>query len=148
MTDFAKLIPELPNWNNGKGIDVASWIGCMGDFQKAIGYSVIFWPEFIEIDGYVLRAGVTREALQRWIEHCGTEKKSIEGTANHLHIRDLQYWNCPDATPERLVYLGRVLKEIYECKLRRDFPERTFKVEFYEGDADDLDGFELTFYQE
>ena len=22
MTDYAKLIPELPDWNNGKGIDV------------------------------------------------------------------------------------------------------------------------------
>ena len=53
MIDFNKLIPELKDWNNGKGIDIYSWIGCVGDFQKAIGYSVIFWPEFIEIDGGV-----------------------------------------------------------------------------------------------
>ncbi|HSA77298.1 MAG TPA: hypothetical protein VLG72_00365 [Nitrospirota bacterium] len=48
MSDFNKLIPELSDWNNGKGIDVVSWIGCVGDFQKAIGYSVMFWPHFEE----------------------------------------------------------------------------------------------------
>lgn len=41
MTDFAKLIPELPDWNNGKGIDVESWIDCIGTFQLAVGYSTL-----------------------------------------------------------------------------------------------------------
>jgi len=48
-TDFDKLIPELKDWNNGKSVDVQSWIECGGDFQKAIGYSAMFWPEFVEI---------------------------------------------------------------------------------------------------
>lgn len=30
MTDFNALIPEMSSWNNGKGIDVDSWIGCAG----------------------------------------------------------------------------------------------------------------------
>jgi hypothetical protein len=150
MTDFSKLILELPDWNNGAGIDVTSWIGCVGDYEKAIGYSTIFWPEFVEIDGYVLRAsaGVNRESLHRWKDGCGGNRKEIEALGNHLHLRDIQYWGCPGATPERLSYLGKILKEIYECKLKRDFPDRAFVVELTEGDAEDLDGFMLTFYQE
>lgn len=58
-TDFNLLIPELKDWNNGQGIDIESWIGCMGDFEKAIGYSVIFWPSFVEIEGCVFHLSNT-----------------------------------------------------------------------------------------
>ena len=64
-TDFHKLIPELKDWNNGNGIDVQSWIQCVGSFQKAIGYSTMFWPEFVEIEGCVVRAGIPKESVCR-----------------------------------------------------------------------------------
>ena len=66
MTDFNKLIPEMRDWNNGAGIDVRSWIGCSGSFELAIGYSTIFWPEFVEIERYVLRAGFSLDSLRRF----------------------------------------------------------------------------------
>lgn len=40
--DFSDLILELPRWNNGDGIDAESWIGCVGNYELAIGYSLIF----------------------------------------------------------------------------------------------------------
>lgn len=36
---------------------------------------------------------------------------------NHLHIADIQHYGCEDISRERLVYLGRVLLEIYRAKL-------------------------------
>jgi hypothetical protein len=147
MTDYKKLIPELSDWNNGAGIDVVSWIGCEGDFAKAIGYSAIFWPEFVEIEGLVVRSEETEERVNGFLKQCGGDRKGTESLINHLHIRDIQYWGCPGATPERLAFLGRILKETYECKLKRDFPNRKFTVELSEGDAEDLDGFMITFYQ-
>jgi hypothetical protein len=147
MTDFSKLIPELPKWNNGAGIDVVSWIGCVGDFEKAIGYSTIFWPKFVEIVGFIVREGTTKDNIKSFEKQCGGERKQIESLINHLHIRDIQYWECPGSTPERLAYLGKVLKETYECKLKRDFPDRQLVVELTEGDSEDLDGFMITFYQ-
>ncbi|WP_294174378.1 hypothetical protein [uncultured Sphingomonas sp.] len=53
--DFAALIPELPRWNNGADIDPESWIECVGNYELATGYSLIFWPKFVQFDGYVLR---------------------------------------------------------------------------------------------
>jgi hypothetical protein len=149
VTDFDRLIPELRDWNNGRGIDVQDWIGAVGDFQKAVGYSAIFWPEFAEIDGFVVRAGVTREQVQGWLRSCGGKRPGFEALINHFHLVDLQYTGCPDASPERVAYLGRVLKEIYECKLRRDFPGRTFRVELYQpaDNPQNLNGYELTFFQ-
>ena len=64
-TDFTALIPELPQWNDGAGIDAESWIGCVGNFELATGYSLIFWPGFVRFEGYVLREGSARAALAR-----------------------------------------------------------------------------------
>lgn len=146
--DFEQLIPELKDWNNGKGIDVESWIGCVGDFQKAIGYSTVFWPAFAEVEGCIVREGVTSKNVLDWLEQCKGDRAGVEATINHLHLQDLHHADCEDVTPERLAYLGRLLKEIYECKLKRDFPEKAFVVEFYEpDDKDDLLGYVLTFHQ-
>jgi len=150
MTDYNKLIPELKDWNNGKGIDVKSWIGCVGDFQKAIGYSTIFWPKFVEVEGCVVRDGVPAENLKQWIEHYKGDLESVEAMVNHLHISDLHHDGGEDVLPERLKYLGNVLREIYECKLKRDFPDKKFIVEFEDTPqtpGDTLD-YILTFSQE
>ena len=46
---------ELAAWNNGQGIDLESWIACVGSFSLAVGYLSIFCPEFVEFEGYILR---------------------------------------------------------------------------------------------
>jgi hypothetical protein len=147
--DFSTLIPELPDWNNGAGINVHSWIGCSGDFQKAIGYSTIFWPEFIEVDGCIVLADTPPDNVARWLNQTKGDKQAAEAVMNHLHLRDLHYYGCPDATPERLAYLGEVLKDIYECKLRRDFPGRELTVELQcpKDDSSSIDDYILMFYQ-
>ena len=148
MTDYTQLIPELKKWNNGRGIDVESWIGCEGDFKKAIGYSTIFWPTFIEIEGCIVRERVRKENVLQWITHCKGDTKSVEATVNHIHLEDLHHQDCADISPERLAYLGRVLKEIYECKLNRDYPNRKFEVIYEEPEVkENLSDYILTFYQ-
>lgn len=148
MADFNALIPELRRWNGGQGIDVESWIGCVGDFQKMIGYSAIFWPRFVEIDGMVVLEGVTRENLQQWLVTCQGSRSRVEATVNHLHLVGLHADGAPDATPERLAYLGRILKEIYECKLKWQFPDKHFVVAFDESPSGQLHEYILRFYQE
>ena len=105
MTDFNKLIPELPSWNNGRGIKAYTWIGCIGNYEHAIGYSTFFWPDFIEFEDYL-------------------------------------FPNTNQPTGEQVIYLAELLKQIWECKLQRDFPARKFTVEIY--DASDL---QITFWQ-
>ncbi len=51
--NFDQLIPEMREWNNGRGIDIESRIGCGGHFRHVIGYSVIFWSRFVEFGQYV-----------------------------------------------------------------------------------------------
>ena len=151
-TDYTKLIPEMQDWNNGKGIDVESWVGCTGNFRLAIGYSTIFWPEFVEFEGYVLRKGFSVEGLRSLEKNYAgkypSPKKTIEATMNHLHIADIQYCGCEDFTHERVIFLGRILREIHQAKLVWQFPEKAFEVHFDESNPDPSDwGYVLTFSQ-
>lgn len=93
--------PELAAWNNGLGIDLESWVACEGRFALAVGYASIFWPEFVEFEGYVLRKGFSEPA-----------------------------------------------KEIYEAKLRWQFPERQVVVEFHVPEDDEkLAKYQSAFWQ-
>jgi hypothetical protein len=145
--DYSLLIPELPDWNNGKGIDVDSWLGCKGDFQLAIAFSRLFWPEFVEHEGCVLFAGFSPAAYRDFLAACKGDRAAVESVMNHQHILDLFYHAAQTATAAQIVYLGKVLKDILTVKLRADFPRRTFTVEFDEGPFDDLLEYQVTFWQ-
>ena len=142
------MLPELAEWNNGKGIDLESWIGCSGNFRLAVGYSAIFWPRFILFEDYIFREGFKVESVRGFEEQCKGNKRRVEAVLNHLHVADIQYHGCEDVTEQRVVYLGRVLKEIYAAKLAWQFPDRPCEVSFCEpDDPADLIGYEITFWQ-
>jgi len=145
--DWDTLIPELKDWNNGGGIDPESWVGCEGNFRLAAAYSLIFWPSFTEVDGMIFRGAMNRETLASWMENCSGNKKSVEATANHIHLVDLHHVGCPDASVERVIFLGNVLKQIYQVKLAAEFPNREIVVDFYEPEDGNLQDYQLTFYQ-
>jgi hypothetical protein len=142
------MTAELAEWNNGKGIDLESWIGCEGRFSLAIGYATVFWPEFEENEGYILHKGVPVEVIHGFEERKGISRHSVEATINHLHLVDLHYLGCPDASPDKLLALGGVLKEIYEAKLKWQFPDRPCTVSFFvPEDPNALEDYEITFWQ-
>jgi hypothetical protein len=144
--DFNLLIPELARWNEGAGILPHEWIGCAGNYPLAIGYSLIFWPRFVRFDGYVLREGFSEGALRGFEAQGGSSRRSVEWVMNHLHPVDIHYGE--DATEAQLRYLGRVLREIHQVKLRADFPDLRFEVEFNdEPDLDPVD-YQMSFWQE
>ncbi len=139
---------ELAPWNNGAGIDLESWIGCEGRFALAVGYSSIFWPQFVEFDGYVLRKGFTEASLRGFEKQEGCTRKGVEWVMNHLHIADIQHFGCADISEDKLIYLGHVLREIYDMKLKCQFPDRPCTVDFYKPPkADELLEYQITFWQ-
>jgi hypothetical protein len=86
--DWHRLIPELRDRNNGQGIGPVAWAGCVGNFQMAAAYTTIFWPQFIEVDGMVLRDGFSHESLAGFAEQCKGDKSSVEAVVNHLNLVD------------------------------------------------------------
>jgi hypothetical protein len=139
---------ELAEWNNGKGIDLESWVGCQGNFRLAVGYAAVFWPEFVEFDGYVLPVDFSEPSLRGFEIQQKGNRREVEAIMNHIHIADLQYVGCPDLTEDKAMVLGKILKEIYEAKLAWLFPRRPCRVEFLVPyDRADLMQYQVTFWQ-
>ena len=146
MTDHSRLIPELPLWNNGRGIDIGSWTTCVGRFDHAVGYGALFWPEFIVHHGCVLFADFRRESFDGFMVQTRGDLRAVETVMNHRHIVDL-FSERAGASEEVVLHLGRLLREIWSCKLQRDFPDRRIVVSFPEMPVEDLGEYEITFYQ-
>ena len=142
--DYRNLIPELGEWNNGAGIAPDDWIGCVGDYKLAVGYSLIFWPTFIIIDDYVLRYGETKENLDEWIKVLDGNSVAVQSMINHMHISDM---HPQQANEDQVRYLGRTLQSVYKAKLNMEFPDRTFIVRFNDEPGLDILNYELTFWQ-
>jgi hypothetical protein len=141
------LIAELPLWNNGDGIDAEGWIGCTGSAELAIGYSLVFWPEFVRIKDYVVRAGCDNtDYLDEWERQCKGDHAAVEKVVNHLHIADLHAYGSP-VTKDQARYLGRVLKNIHQVKLQADFPDLIFEVYFNDEADVEVGDYQLTFWQ-
>jgi hypothetical protein len=139
---------ELAAWNNGNGVDLKAWVGCEGRFALAVGYSTIFWPTLVEFEGYILREGFDEAALRGFECQQGATRKSVEWVMNHLHLDGVQHLGCSDITEDKLLVLGRVLKEIYEAKLQWQFPNRPCVVQFYvPDDREDLSDYQISFWQ-
>lgn len=141
------MAAELAAWNNGKGIDLESWIGCVGNFKLAIGYSAVFWPGFVLCEDYILRNDVSAESIRKWEVACNYDKRSVECVLNHVHIADMHNAN-DDVSEDKIVFLGNILKQIWQAKLNWQFPDRPCEVSFYEPEnRKDLTLFELSFWQ-
>jgi hypothetical protein len=150
QNDFAALIPELKHWNGGKGVDIETWISCEGDHKHLIGYAQILWPDFVEYDGCIFLGGSLDEAnYQAWFTQMKGDKGRVEAVMNHRHIVDLfSRSHHEPPTREVIVYIGRVMRDILQAKLNRDFPDRKVRVTFAEGGVEDLVDYQVTFFQE
>jgi hypothetical protein len=120
---------ELGRWNNGAGIDLESWTGCSGNYALAVGYLTVFWPRFTRFEGYILREGFSLDSLRGFERQPGSTPKSVEWVMNHLHIATLHSHDDDLLSEDKVVLLGKALKEIYEAKLAWQFPDAPCIVE-------------------
>jgi hypothetical protein len=142
------LLPELKDWNGGRGITPEDWLYCgMVSSELTTAISVLFWPTFQAFEGYVLREGFSLKHVRDWERVDGSTRKMVEATVNTLHIDDLfsrETWT--PLVEARAARLGQILTRIYVLKLASDFPERRFEVEIFDGSQPGGD-ISLSFWQ-
>ncbi|UWX03893.1 hypothetical protein H1235_15700 [Pseudoxanthomonas sp. NC8] len=120
----------------------------MGNYALAAGYVTLFWPEFVEYDGYILRKGFSEESLRGFESQPGNSRKSVEWVMNHLHVADVHCGDASGLAEDKIRILGRALREIYEAKLARQFPHSPCVVEFYEPETGGgLIDYQVSFWQ-
>jgi predicted oxidoreductase (fatty acid repression mutant protein) len=116
-------------------------------FQAGIkAYQEMFWPDFIEHDGCVFLA-FNRNAYQQWHRQTGGDRRKIESLMNHRHVVDLLPKAVESPTRGLVILFGQLLRDVWDAKLRRDFPTRKFCVSFPPEERIDLTDYEITFYQ-
>src|SRR5437762_736594 len=143
-----RLIPELSRWNNGSGIDLLSWIESVGRFDHAVGYAAYFWPDFTVHDDCLLLQPLNIDNFNVWMSQCKGDRTAVESVMNHRHIVDFFDKSVFEPTREVVTHLGRLLQDMWSCKLARDFPDRHAKVDFSEPASEDLMDCIITVYQE
>lgn len=144
MSRVTDLIPELGLWNNGNGISPDAWIYIEGRADHALGFCAMFWPEFVEFEGYVLRAPLDIERLRGWERSGDLSRQQIE-TAMNAYLLDEIF--PQDAADEALKdaqceHLVAIMANMLDAKLARDFPQRRFSA-FAMSDED----FGVSFHQ-
>jgi len=149
--DFDALIPEMRTWNNGKGIDIDSWIQCMANHKILVGCSRILWPSFVEHDDCILLGGsvggsADKATYEAFLKQANGDKKTVETTMNHVHVLHLFATELP--TRELVLYVGRLMKQIWQVKLGHEFPGRRITVSFPDEDDLELLDYEITFFQD
>lgn len=105
----------------------------------------MFWQDFVEHDDCVFCSGFSESGYLGFMRQVDGDKESVEKVMNHRHIPD--YFPNQNPTNEQVIYFGRLLKEIWQTKLRQDFPTRNVLVEFYEQDCNCIMDYEITFFQ-
>lgn len=143
-----RLIPEARAFEWVDDLSPVDWLAYTGSLGQAIAYAELFWPSFVDHDGYILLAGRFDQAnFQTWVAATGGDKRAVEGVINHTHILDLFVKHESEPTREQVVWLGRLLREMWQAKVDRDFPGRGVIVSFSEDAGDDLLGYEITVFQ-
>ena len=143
-----QLIPDLPRWNNGNGADVSAFLCYIARYDHAIAYATLFWPDFILHDECVFLDPPDAKTYSNWMVQCKGDRTQVEAVMNHHHIVDIFVNSEVEPSREIVLHLGRLLKDMWQCKLQASFPERRFKVEFYDDDSDDLLDYQITVFQE
>jgi hypothetical protein len=150
-----KLIPELSEWRklNGYDFSIEDWIVSEGNVKHAIGYSILFWPEFVEHEDCVfLENHFNKGNFENWKNSGYVENYAqIEAVLNHIHILDLFGTDekKDEVNYEQILFLGDRLLKMLSAKLKVEYPGRKFIFKF-NGDEKLIafDEYEITFYQE
>jgi hypothetical protein len=143
-----KLIPALANWNRSSGIKLLPWMSTFARYDHAAAYLALAWPDFVVHDESVFLSRPGSKTYDDWMKQCKGDKAAVERVMNHQHILDLFLHSQMQPTFEIAIHLCEVLKDMWSCKLKRDFPNRQMVVETCGYDGDELLQIEITIYQE
>ena len=109
-----------------------------GNHWAACELARLFWPEFVEVDGYVLLAShYSQENLTSWRERHPENRAAVEDVINHVHLEDLSSDRAPHGA---IATVGEALTSAWRSELRSTLPGRAIRVE--------LDGSILTAFSE
>ena len=142
------MTDELGAWDNGAGIPVEAWAEFYGNYKLAVGYAALFWPNFEAVGKYILVEGSSKETIEGFENQPNSTPKGVEWVLNHWHLADMHIADEDHLSADKLLFIGSIVREMWEAKLRLQFPDRPCKVEFYvPDDPEELWEYQISFWQ-
>ncbi len=103
--------------------------------QLAYGFSSLFWPDFVEVEGaLILAEEYTEEGFQTWYRHFHGDLTAIEKMMNHVHLEDL-FMNAPaddDLGEQVWDTVLSVLESCWKAAVAARFPGEPVVVESWD----------------
>ena len=121
---------------------------CMSGIGRfnILGCALMFWPAFVQHEECIFRRDLDATTYQDWMKSLNGNTAKVEAMVNRVHIADLFLGSGYQPSSSLLLHFGQVLKEMWSCKLARDFPGRSFEIELRSDSHNALD-IQLTFFQ-
>lgn len=134
---FQQRTSFLKRYFGETGFNSSDFIHAFGQASRAILYSCLFIPEFVEVQGSVLLESKisTEDALSRFInlvkDNTMTPEvlQTLEASFNTVEVGYL--FNAPgrDTTDVEDGILAELIAESWRYSLKARFPEKKFRVE-------------------
>jgi hypothetical protein len=132
--DLIKRLSTLYAEKDTTNFNVLDYVYAVGSPLQALMYSKLFWPEFIEIEDMVfLKDRMENEddrcaVLKVLEQHEGNRRKTERAFNLFEFPPDIFGKKMGETTEEEDRYLAEILVEMWQCRLRMLFPNRSFKV--------------------
>jgi len=99
-----------------------------GNHDAARDLAGLFWPRFIEVDGYVLVADhFEPDSFAEWREQRPDSRPAVENVINHVHLLDIA---GPRAQPEAVGEAGRHITQAWREALEETLPRHEVAVDW------------------
>jgi len=99
-----------------------------GNHSAAQDLAGLFWPRFMEVDGYVLMADhFEPDTFAEFRERRPESRPAVENLINHVHVLELA---GPAAKPEAVGQACRHITQAWRDALDSTFPERELTVDW------------------
>lgn len=99
-----------------------------GNHWAAQDLAGLFWPRFIQVDGYVLVADhFEPDTFAEYRERRPDSRGAVEDLINHVHVLELA---GPAAAPEAVGQACRHITQAWRDVLETSFPERELTVDW------------------
>lgn len=115
--------PSLGAWD---------YLAYRADLDLAQAVADFLFPEFIEVEGFVLLAEMFRknkEEFAVWRKKYHDDTRKVEETINHVHMYDL-FRSSGENDLAAYERVGRLVAKCWTLALKDAFPEREFTVQF------------------
>lgn len=145
------LLPIYQEYKSVEGnqeLSLWNYLGMRADYDLAVAFSKLFWPDFIEIDNCVLLSEAYDPThFNKWKEHFQGDGPRIEAAVNRTRLDDL-FMHVPEGVEfsvQLLEYLAQCLLMCWKHALEAAFPDRRFT--FYYGTLPEESSPTITFHQ-